>query len=159
MGYIALGLFLIGLALLIVEMFVPGFGIPGIMGIVAVIAAGIVTAKTFTYGLYILLGGIVVLTVVISIVLRWMMKHQMHTKLILHDSIGREQQEFEDLNYFLGKEGTTVTSLRPYGTVDFHGVRVESVSYGPYIAEGQKVQVIEVNKQKIIVKEIASNYN
>ncbi len=154
MIYLVCFLFIVGFILLGIEMFIPGFGVPGVMGILSIICAMVFTIKFFTYGIFIVVAIAILFTVMISIFLRWIMKKQMYGSLILQDICKYEESEIGDLDYFLGKEGSTITSLRPQGSVDFNGVRLDVFSYGPYIAEGKSVKVIEVNQQKIIVKEI-----
>ena len=62
-----------------------------------------------------------------------------------------------DVSGFLGKEGRAVTMLRPYGDVDFNGVRMQVSSDGPIIDKGAKVRVIETRANKIIVREVQGN--
>ena len=62
-----------------------------------------------------------------------------------------------DVKGFVGKEGKTVTLLRPYGDVDFNGIRMQVSSDGPFIDKGTKVQVIETQGTKIIVRAVEEN--
>lgn len=155
MIYLAVALFILGLSLLITEMLVPGFGIPGIVGIISLILSVIITLIAAPeYGMIIAIGIIGVVIIIFMIMRKWLINKQAYSKIILEDVVGDEKLEYEDLDYFLGKEGTTLTPLKPCGTVDFNGVRIETFSVGPYIPAKVHVKVIEVSNQKIIVEEI-----
>lgn len=153
--YLAIALFILGLSLLITEMIVPGFGIPGIIGILSLILSVVITIVAApVYGIFIAIGIIGVVMIVFLMLRRWMIDKQVYSKIILEDIVGTEKPEYEDLDYFLGKEGIVLTALRPHGTVDFNGVRIETFSVGPFIPAKAKVKVIEVSNQKIIVQEL-----
>jgi len=51
----------------------------------------------------------------------------------------------------VGAEGVTVTPLRPAGAAMIHGKRVDVVTDGVYIGEGQRVRVREVHGSRIVV--------
>lgn len=155
MIYLAIALFILGMSLLITEMLVPGFGIPGIIGILSLIISVVVTIVAAPqYGIFISMGIVGVAIVIFMIMRRWMINKQVYSKIILEDVVGSERQEYEDLDYFLGKEGIAITPLKPCGTVDFNGVRIETFSVGPFIPAKSTVKVVEVSNQKIIVQEV-----
>jgi len=62
-----------------------------------------------------------------------------------------------DLASLVGKEGKTMTLLRPYGEVDFNGVRIEVSSNGPMIERGSRVRVIETQANKVVVSLVDGN--
>jgi membrane-bound ClpP family serine protease len=156
--YLAIALFILGLSLLVMELLMPGFGIPGIIGIISLIGSVMLTILVSPiYGIYIAIGIIGVVMLVCIILRRWMINKQIYNKIILDDVGKVEKPEYEDLDYFLGKEGVTLTPLKPCGTVDFKGVRIETFSVGPYIAANQKVKVVEIANQKIIVEQLTDN--
>jgi membrane-bound ClpP family serine protease len=155
MMYLAIALFILGLSLLIAELLMPGFGIPGIIGIISLIISVMLTILVSPiYGIYIAIGIIGVVMLVCIILRRWMINKQIYNKIILDEVLQVEKPEYEDLEYFLGKEGITLTPLKPCGTVDFKGVRIETFSVGPYIGANHKVKVVEIANQKIIVQQV-----
>jgi len=81
-------------------------------------------------------------------------KRQLHGSIILTEVDDAPQ---EDVSGFLGKEGRTVTLLRPSGDVDFNGVRRLVSSDGPFIDKGTKVRVTATQANKIIVCAIDGN--
>lgn len=154
MESLAIILILIGIALLGVEIFIPGFGIFGILGIIATLLAAIVTALYIPYGIFIVLISGAALILAFAILSKFFKNRQLYSRLVLTDTLSMDPNEFDSMDYFLGKEGITVTPLKPYGSVDFNGVKAEVFSAGPYIPKGRHVKVIQVNKNKIIVEEI-----
>lgn len=55
----------------------------------------------------------------------------------------------------IGQVGVTVSELRPMGTCEFAGVRVEALSDQGVVAPGQKVQVVNLNNRRPTVRVIA----
>ena len=54
-----------------------------------------------------------------------------------------------------GERGTAVTILRPSGKAQFGDRLVDVISDGPFIEVGRTVQVIEVNGNRVVVRELA----
>lgn len=151
--------FLTGIGFLILECFMPGFGVPGITGCVLEVIALVIT--WFNHGpmatLGLLLIVLAVLAIAISTSLRSLSKGKLrNSKLVLNETESNEAgyRSAEDLKVFLGCEGTTSTVLRPAGIADFDGVRMNVSSEGDYIPAGTKVRIISVEGQKILVRKI-----
>ena len=154
-------LFVVGLVLLIIEMFHPGFGVPGCLGIICMIADVCITAKTWTQGLILtaVILAIIAVLVVVCIVLA--QKGKLPGKLILKQSTDRasgftaaatgEQSEL------LGKTGLASTDLRPAGIADFDGQRLDVVTQGGYVARGETVLVTALEGNRIVVKPVAAS--
>jgi len=60
----------------------------------------------------------------------------------------------DELKELLGAVGLVLTPLRPVGTCDFSGQRVECVAEIGYIDKGKKVQVIRVQGTQLTVRVI-----
>jgi membrane-bound ClpP family serine protease len=157
MLWIAVALLIAGCGLLVVEMFVPGFGVFGISGIVMLVISAVITAVVVPFGIFILLGEAVVVGMVIYSVAVYIQRKQLHGKLILDETLGEVQKDIGDLSYFLGKEGISKTTLRPFGMADFNGIAVEVCSDGDYVPENKQIKVIGVKKNTIIVKQLNAN--
>lgn len=148
--------FVIGFALVIVEMFHPGFGFPGVSGAILLITGVCLTAKSLIELLIMLIILIALLCVALTIVLKSATKGRLSKILVLHESQKKETGYVgsEDLKYFVGKEGITLSILRPAGTADFDGIKLDVVSQGEFIKPDSKVKVIEVEGRRIVVKQI-----
>ena len=147
-------LFILGFLLVIVEMFNPGFGVPGAMGIVLLIVGVIVTAETVEQGIFMGVIILAILAVMLTIVLYSASKGRLSKKLILKDATDRQSgfSGTEDMKYLLGKSGKAVTPLRPAGCADLDGVRLDVVTRGEFIDKDVPVTVIEVEGNRIVVE-------
>jgi membrane-bound ClpP family serine protease len=158
MIYVTLALLIIGAVFLVAEAFIPGFGFFGISGIVLIIVSSIMTIVGIKYGVFMVVGEVAALSLFMFILLQYVKKSQLYGKIILDETLNYEEKEIGGTDYFFGKEGITKTPLKPFGTVDFNGVSIEVYSDGSYIQEKKKVKVIDVTKNKIIVRQL-ENYN
>lgn len=160
-GLLSVIFFGIGFLLVIIEIFVPGFGVPGVLGIAFLIAGVIVTAKTLMQALILIIIILAMLGVLTSMVLKSASKGKLSKKIVLSTSIKKEDGYIgaSDMQFFLDKTGTTLTILRPSGTVDFDGVKLDVVSEGDFIPKGTEVKVIKVEGRKIVVKQILKSEN
>lgn len=149
-------LLLVGFTLVVIEMYIPGFGVPGITGIIMLIL-GVFFARPSPLGAVIMVLIIVaLLCIALSICLHSAAKGRLSkSRLVLHDvATQAETAETNDLAYFVGHEGETCTVLRPAGMAEFEGVKLNVVSDGEYIANGARVVVDRVEGNRIVVREI-----
>lgn len=149
--------FVIGIGLLILEAFMPGFGAPGITGIILEIITLVMT--WFEHGpvatLAMLLIVLLVLTIAISTSLRSIASGRLSKSSIVHSQTESNEEGYrsiEDLAVFKDKEGVVSSVLRPTGIADFDGVRLNVSSEGDFIPAGTKVRIIRVEGAKILVK-------
>lgn len=148
-------LLLVGFTLVVIEMYIPGFGVPGITGIIMLIL-GVVFARPSPLGAVIMVLIIVaLLCIALSVCLHSASSGRLSkSRLVLHDvSTQAERKETSDLNYFVGREGVTQTVLRPAGMAEFDGVKLNVVSDGEYISGGASVVVDRVEGNRIVVRE------
>ena len=150
---------LVGVALLVVEMYIPGFGVPGLMGIGSLVLGFILLGPTLGQGLLLFVILAAILCVALTICLVTASKGRLSkSKLALNDvAIPPDAAEANDLNYFIGKEGVTHTALRPAGIGEFDGVKLNVVSDGEFIAQGRRVRVQKVAGNRIVVMELKDN--
>lgn len=149
-------IFAVGLILLIIEIFTPGFGIAGGTGLVLLVAGIILTASTPLEALIMIVILLVILGVVLTVVLHSAAKGKLSKTLVLKDSLNKEAGYIgtEDLEYFIGREGVTLTVLRPAGTAEFDGIKLDVVSDGEYVPKNSKVKIIQVTGRRIVVRKI-----
>ncbi len=146
-------LLVLGFLLLLAEVFIPGFGVAGITGIILFIIGILLTATTVFEALIMFLLLLLLLTIVLIFVIRSATRGRLSKKLILNDGLSNEDgfTAVEDMQVFLGKEGKAVTTLRPAGIGLIDGVRLDIVTKGNFIEEGSNIKVIEVEGRRIIV--------
>ena len=149
---------LVGVILLVVEMFMPGFGIPGISGSILLLAGIVMT--WFEYGAKVGLGMTVavlaVLGIVISISLKSVNGDRMkNSPLILRDAVNDGgKSEREEMQLLVGKEGKTVTALRPVGAAEFECGKLNVQGDAEFIEKGATVRIIRVDGTTIYVKKV-----
>jgi len=148
-------LFVVGIGLIVVEMFEPGFGLFGVIGILCLIVCIFVTAQTVVQGLVLTAVFFVIIVILLGIFLAFVSKGRLPKRLILHESETVEQgfSGTEDMKYLMGKTGVVTAICRPVGNVDFDGVKLDVVSRGEYIEKGTTVEVIEIEGNRLVVKE------
>ena len=166
-------LFLLGLVLLLIEVFIlPGFGAAGIFGIILMLgslalatseevpqSAAEWTAFGGRMAQYMLgmAGGVAVA----MFVARYLPSIPGANRMFLAPP--GEQPDATDepvlpgaalAASLLGAVGTAVTVLRPAGSVRFGDRFIDVVTDGGYVPAGARVQVIEVEGTRIVVKEV-----
>ena len=147
---------LVGFVLVVVEMYIPGFGVPGITGILLLIG-GVYFAHPSPLGALIMVLVIVaLLCIALSVCLHSAASGRLSkSRLVLHDvATHAETEKSSDLAYFVGREGVTRTVLRPAGTAEFEGVKLNVVSDGEYIASDSRVVVDRVEGNRIVVRKV-----
>lgn len=145
-----------GLAFIIIEMHVPGFGLPGIIGVLLLVAGVILCARTPLQALILILIILAVLGLVLVFVYRSASRGKLSKNIVLSDTLGEDIafSGVDDLGYLIGSEGVALTPLRPSGTADFSGIKLDVISNGEYIKKGSTVVVDKVRGNIIIVKQV-----
>jgi membrane-bound serine protease (ClpP class) len=173
---LAILLFVLGLVLIGLEVFlVPGSAVFGISGVVLLIGSlTLVTIDRWpqTSHEWVDLGGTLATftaslagAVVAAMVLAWYLPHIPYVnRLILKppgegpaDELGLAQAPAPgqpDMAALLGAIGVAATPLRPAGKVKFGDDYVDVVAEGSYVQPGARVQVIEIEGYRVVVKEV-----
>jgi len=151
--------FIFGLGLLIVEVFMPGFGLPGVSGIVLEAVAIVLTYRG--HGGLAALGMTLIILAVVAIAISLALHSATKGKLSRSAMILTETESAaagyvasQDMDVFLNKEGLTTTVLRPSGMAVFDGVKLNVVSDGEYIAQNVLVRVDHVEGSRVVVRKV-----
>ena len=148
--------YVFGSGLVIVEAFMPGFGVAGIAGAVLEIAAIILTNKFFGVTWSIIATLLVLLFVGTAVFLsyRSAMKGRLSkSPLVLKDTEGAESAApAPTANEWLDKEGTAVTALRPAGIIEIGGKRLNASTSGEFLAKGTSVRVVGVQGDHLQIR-------
>jgi membrane-bound serine protease (ClpP class) len=153
----------IGTALLAIEVLViPGFGVAGILGILAILGGLTLTlvGAGATVQLVVHAAGQVALSLLLALLgavalLRFLPKLPWGHQLVLDTGLGSVAgyaSAPESDRRWVGKRGTAVTPLRPAGIADFEGERVDVVSQGDYVEGGAPIEVVHVDGNRIVVR-------
>ncbi len=165
-------LFVLGLALLAVEIFViPGFGIAGISGI-ALIFTGLLLSMLQNRGFnfdFTGTGAIVEsFAVVVAAILLTMgviigffgrfLNSGLFKKISLQTSETSGEGYHTNiplLPRFVGRTGIAVSDLRPSGKVEIDGERIDGQTEGDYISKGDRIKVIAAKNSFVVVRKIS----
>lgn len=148
---------ILGFVCVTIELFTPGFGVPGISGLALLLIGVIVAADSLLEGLLLTIIIVLVLCLLFAIAMRSASKGALaRTPLVLKEAARRDDgfTSGADLNFFLGHEGVVTTMLRPVGTADFEGVKLEVLAEGECIEAGTRVRVVKVEGRKIVVRPV-----
>ncbi len=172
--WLAVLLFVLGIVLIALEIFVtPGMAVLGVSGVVMLlIGLGLATlerwprtesewiASATVLGRF---GGGLLASIVAAVFLaRYLPNIPYANRLVLvppgergdypaHDVVSADAARFASL---LGAIGVTATTLRPAGMVRFGDDFIDVVAEGSYVEPGARVQVIEIEGNRIVVKEV-----
>lgn len=157
-GFEEIGLFILGILLLAMEIFViPGFGLAGILGIIAVVVSVVLVFGNLQAALTSLFIALSVS--IVAIILLWKRIQQGHfwQRLVLSHTESKDEgySAPADFSHLLGHEGLTLTPLRPAGTVVIDGIRCDVVSEGGFIAENSLIEVVLLEGTRIVVREVS----
>lgn len=145
---------IVGAALVIVEMMMPGFGIPGISGIILLVAGIATTGGTIAQMLA--LAGLVlaVLLIAMPFCLRAIAKGKLEKTRIVLDAVSLEGRDNPKGDKLTGREGVAQTMLRPAGIVLVGNDKLNVVTSGDFIPEGARVRIERVEGNRIVVARI-----
>ncbi len=146
-------LFLAGILLLALEVFVPG-AVLGIMGAVAILAgAGVAFAVYGATGGMVALGtAIVLLGATLYIEFVWLPKSRLAKALSMTTTVeGTSQGPVAALEEVLDQQAETVTPLAPSGYVSLKGRRYEAFSQSGFLAKGVAVRVTGLDNFRLLV--------
>ena len=147
-------LVIIGFCLVVLEMYIPGFGVSGISGLVC-LAVGVffLANGSLLTGLILTLVIVALLCVALSISIRAASKGRLaRSWLVLKEVSNAPESQANDLSYYVGKVGVAKTILRPAGVGEFEGVRLNILTDGEFVGENEKIVVARVEGNRIFVR-------
>ena len=156
-------LFLVGVILVIIEIFfIPGFGVPGVLGLIFVITALVLSliampldvsfetgllAEAMTRVLLSLLGAFVLAL----IAMRMLSRTEFGRSLVLQTAeIGWLSSP--PASNVVGQTGSALTDLKPTGKVIIDGERYDAKSQREFISKGDRIRVIGKESHELIVR-------
>lgn len=156
-------MFIAGLILIATEIFIiPGFGIAGISGILLVVASlflSLIGGRPFldfeiiSMAIIQLAGAITGSFIMILLLAKFLPKSTVFNRLVLSTATSAERGYVSnpDFKLLVGKEGIALTTLRPAGTAEIDGEKVDVVADSEYIRHGTKIKVIKTEGARVVV--------
>lgn len=156
--WIAALLFIVGLLALVLEVFVvPGFGIPGIAGLIMLTWGVLLVATDIAHATTSLVIALVLSIVLFLAGIKIMARFKLWTKFTLPSQQQKEDGYFAaqpELGRFVGKTGVALTPLRPAGAADVDGQRLDVITQGDFIPPGSEVMVLKVEGARVVVRSV-----
>ncbi len=179
-NWVEVALFVVGILLLMVEIFVlPGFGIAGFSGIICILVGlfGMLIKNPpdklpwpqdafawydFTWGVVGLAGGFIGFVVLAWLLGKYVPKIEFLSGLILMPTAakpGSQMQismttpsESQTADVKVGDRGQVVSILRPTGKARFGDAIVDVVAEAEFLDTGTEVEIIEIRGNRVVVK-------
>lgn len=148
-------LFLSGLVMLGLEVFVPG-GILGVLGGLAMLGGCAMAFNDYgpSGGGIAVAVAVVLLGVMLYAEFVWLPRTRLGGKLFLRRSIeSKSQPPVAEAATIVGRAGEAVTTLAPSGYVLIDGRRYEAFSQSGFIARGTPVHVVSMDNFRLVVSQ------
>lgn len=155
-GYEVVMLLLLGVTLIIAEFFIAD-GILGVVGLVAVISSlFLATDDVAQMSMSILIALVVTIATMIFLYKKIGLEKGIFKYIILNDATTTEKGYVSTVNRpeLVGKQGETVTPLRPSGTAIVDQERLDVVTEGGFIASGVQIKIVKNEGSRIVVRKI-----
>ena len=138
---------------LIGEIFHPGFGLPGVLGLVCLGLDILISAQTLAQGLLMTAIAAVIVLVIFLIGASMISAGTLPKKLVLRDENGSVEGfvSGDGDGAAPGQTGRAVTVLRPAGIAEIGGRRLDVVTQGEFIPKGSPLRVEAVEGSRIVV--------
>lgn len=148
---------IVGFVLMVIEMYIPGFGVPGIMGILLLGGGVWLLHPTPFQALMIIVAIVLLLCIALSIAIHSASKGRLSkSKWVLRETATPQEGAENPLSYYVGMEGRALTVLRPSGMALVNDVKLNVVSDGDYIEAGDEIVVTSVDGNHICVRKAQS---
>ncbi len=154
------GLLVVGMLLVLAELFLPSGGIISVLATTALVAAVVMAFRqSFTFGLAILAIILLGLPFVITFGLKLWGRTRLGRRFFLEapkpEEIPSAMDEREErLKNLVGRIGVAVTPLRPAGIVELDGLRLDTVTEGIMVEPGTPVRVVRVEGITVVVRPV-----
>lgn len=154
---VIVGLFVLGVIGVLFELHVlPGHGVGGIVGSLLIMASIVLAfgAAYWLLGVGVMAAALVVSIVIFVILLRWLPESELFKRLAFASAQSTTEGYVAapTLSHLLGREGVSISQLRPAGFATIDGQRYEVQTEGDFIPAQTTIRVDRVAGSKIFVK-------
>lgn len=148
-------IFISGVILLTLELFIPSFGIIGLAGIALTVYSLFDAFDNNKLSLIVLFSSAAAIVISVTIFVKLGFTAKVFDKFVLADRQSKERgfNSKKDYSFLIGQKGTAKTILRPTGVVVLDGKQFDAKAEGDFIQKGKNILVTEIKDGHIIVKE------
>lgn len=151
-------LMVVGLAVMVLEVFVPSGGVLGFLSVLA-IGAAIATAfleQGAAAGMAVIAVTFVAVPAVLAVAFRWFPETPLGRRVLppppAPDDVSPAAASRRRLRELVGRSGTATSELVPWGVVEVGGQSCAAVSEGGPIPVGAAVEVVAVQAAAVVVR-------
>ena len=147
-----------GIVLLLVELCLPGFGAPGILGILSLFAVVVMQfiGNSLAGALAFTLCMLILVLLLLIFFLRSFKKGFLSKSPLVNRSsirdISDKATDIPEPSVARGSRGTALTALRPAGIVEIDGNRINAETDGTFLPAGTVVEVTGTKGLSIFVR-------
>ena len=139
-----------GLLLLLMEVILPGVGVFGISGSITLILSFTLTSIKYGFNVFLIM---LILSLFFIVFIIYIAKRK-KDKFVLNDTLKTQDFDVTVLQGIEEKQGITITTLQPYGTIKVEGKQIDVTSNEGYIEKNTIVQIVQVKGKTVIVKKV-----
>lgn len=154
----ALILLALGLLCLVLEFFVPSSGMLGLLCVLSLIGAIVLGFMSgTTTGAALLLGILTCVPAILFAAIHFWPTTALGKMILVEppshaDEVLPETPSYRNLRELVGKRGTAKSLMLPGGIVQIEGKNYDAISEGTPIEAGQRVLVVQISTQRLVVR-------
>ena len=152
-NFYPLAIFIFGCIFIVLEIFIPGFTLTGVIGILCYLTSIILAFSDYKYGLLAIIISINLNVTFIRFMFKkgYTLKGLTHFVLSTQSNLKENKEEIDELEKLIGKAAKSISSLGPTGFVMIDGLKYNAISYDGYLDNNLDLKVIAVKGRYLIV--------
>ena len=152
---IIIALSVMGLLLIAVDFYIPGF-ILGSCGVVLMIVATVICAMHHSLGITMALAGAEVIAGGVAgwLAIQYFPQTALGQRMMLHKTLDDARATTRASTDLVNRVGAALTVLRPAGTAIIDGKRLDVVAESGMIERDSQIKVVAVDGSRIVVRKI-----
>lgn len=152
-NFYPLAIFIFGCIFIVLEIFIPGFTVTGVIGILGYLTSIILAFSDYKYGLLAIIISLNLNVTFIRFMFKkgYTLKGLTHFVLSTQSNLKENKEEIDELEKLIGKAAKSISSLGPTGFVLVDEVKYNAISYDGYLDNNLDLKVIAVKGRYLIV--------
>lgn len=152
-NFYPLAIFIFGCIFIVLEIFIPGFTVTGVIGILGYLTSINLAFSDYKYGLLAIIISLNLNVTFIRFMFKkgYTLKGLTHFVLSTQSNLKENKEEIDELEKLIGKAAKSISSLGPTGFVMIDGLKYNAISYDGYLDNNLDLKVIAVKGRYLIV--------
>lgn len=151
-----IAVFLAGILCIIIEMLMPTVGLLAGAGVAAMLYSVVMTLGGDINAVYAMLVSFAMAVFIFALIVKKLPSSKLWNRLTLKDksNTANGYVSAEPREELLGKRGIVVTELRPSGSALIADKLVDVISEGAFLTKGERIIVVAVNGNRVLVRKV-----